>query len=75
MKIVLRRILVLVLTLFPGGLITWFVLATPNMTLFKPITVGQLKGHRVPLVRLSDHTHLKVSTGHSFMVVLTGCLL
>lgn len=65
----------LVLTLFPGDIITWFVLATPNMTLFKPITVDQLKGHQAPLVRLGDHTLVKVSTGHSFMVVLTDRLV
>jgi len=45
------------------------------MTLFKPITVDQLKGHQVPLVRLGDHTLVKVSTGHSFMVVLTDRLV
>ena len=61
--------------LFPGGIITWFVLDTPNMTLFKPITVDQLKGRQVPLDRLGDHTLVKVSTGRSFMVVLTDRLL
>jgi len=45
------------------------------MTLFKPITVDQLKGHQVPLARLGDHTLVKVSTGHSFMVVLTDRLV
>jgi hypothetical protein len=63
-----------VLTLFPGGGITWFVLATPNVNVMRdtPVTVSRFttreQGHQVGLVPLSDHTHLKVSTGQSIMV-------